>query len=623
MSRWIQHRGPDDQGFLSYRKGENPQLTRDAKSLKPGSVLLSHKRLSILDLSPAGWQPMIEPSGRYALTFNGEVYNYKELRVELETRGHVFKSQSDTEVVLLSLKEWGPAALSKYIGMFALALFDTQEQTLLLARDPWGIKPLYYSFDFEAPETFAFASEMKAFLKSKEKTHKLVPELLGQYLRFGINDASFGTMVQGIDQLPPAHYLILNTQTLKHTLHSFWQLKRSSIEISEKEAIAGVRDRFLESIRLHLRSDVPIGSALSGGLDSSCIVGAMRYLMGPSLQLHTFSYVSDDPKISESKWLKIIEDHVLPIAKHTETQLADFLQDWEDFLTTQDQPVPTTSMYLQWHIFKEAKQAGIKVLLDGQGADEVFGGYIIHSVGYIVELLRMGKWLQARNFVSAAAPRWGVSAEHLWSLALKNFLPDWGQKFARGLTSRPLMSPWLNESWFQSQGLWLEDVTALGSKGSLFSSLQLSQQITSLPQLLRFEDRNSMAHSIESRVPYLNTQLVDYVANLPAKYFFNSDGATKNLLREAMRGIVPNEILDRRNKISFEPPQVEWIKELKKRHPQLLTKAKIEKFPCLNAPVLMKYWDQLDQVADAKISNAIWKSVNLMEWCRIFAIEIS
>jgi asparagine synthase (glutamine-hydrolysing) len=367
-------RGPNDQGYLSL---DNNQFIcqrhwNPAHAVSP--LLLVHRRLSILDLSPSGWQPMCSPDGNYALVFNGEIYNYRELRALLEQEGFTFKSQSDTEVLLYALMAWGADALKKCIGMFALAFVNKSARTLLLARDFFGIKPLYYG---TKTGVLAFCSTISGVLSSLKMPAVAHRSKALEYLTYGGTDEGSQTLFAGVHQLPPAHYAKISLDAPeKLEITRYWRAEvQQTIDCSFDEAKAEVRRIFLESIGLHLRSDVPLGTALSGGLDSSSIVMGMRAHLGPSAQLHAFSYIADEERIKEERWVdllakqaQITPDKIFATESDLANQIALLARSIEE-------PCTSASVFAQRLVFERAKMRGITVMLDGQGADEIFGGY--------------------------------------------------------------------------------------------------------------------------------------------------------------------------------------------------------------------------------------------------------
>jgi len=326
MTNVMRHRGPDDEGFALFRLGKDtvwqyggkdtpesvyranfdytPKEPYSGQEREGATLALGHRRLSIIDLSAAGHQPMCTRDRRYWIVHNGEIYNYLELREELTQAGYLFQSCSDTEVLLNTYVRWGPQGLNRLVGMFAFALYDRKEERLFLARDFFGIKPLYYTV---WPGGIAFSSEINALLCLPQVTRRVNPQRVYEYLRFGFIDHGDETLLADVRQLPAAHYMWVSLKR-EESLQPvrYWDINlKKRADISLDEAVIRVRELFLESVRLHLRSDVPIGSALSGGIDSSSIVMAMRYLNRQSMDLNSFSYVSGDPETNEEKWIDV------------------------------------------------------------------------------------------------------------------------------------------------------------------------------------------------------------------------------------------------------------------------------------------------------------------------------
>jgi len=327
--RSLEHRGPDDQGWLSFSRGK-VRLGREwPEGDQACEVVLLHRRLSILDLSTAGWQPMGK-DGRYYIVYNGEIYNYLELRKELEDCGYRFHSQSDTEVLLTAYEQWGVLALPRFIGMFAFVLLDTQRRTLLLARDFFGIKPLYY---YASSDCLAFASELDTLFKLVDVKRHVDPHNLLLYLRHGLSDQGSTTLLEGFQQLPAAHYLEISIDDpASGAPVCYWRPEpQPERKLSFEEAAEQLRNVFLESIRLHLRSDVPIGTALSGGIDSSSIVACMRKV-APELEIHAISYIAEESRISEEKWIDIMGDAVGAQVHKVRARPSEFVNDLDALL---------------------------------------------------------------------------------------------------------------------------------------------------------------------------------------------------------------------------------------------------------------------------------------------------
>jgi asparagine synthase (glutamine-hydrolysing) len=606
----LQHRGPDDHGWLAFGQnllecGREPQFTSNPE------VLLIHRRLSILDLSEAGWQPMKSANGRYFIVFNGEIYNYLELRAELEGLGVHFRSHSDTEVLLEALGRWGLDALPRLTGMFAFAVLDTLERKLILARDAFGIKPLYFSVWSGG---FAFASEQKALLELPQVSKHVNAQRVYDYLRFGLTDHDSETMFEAMWSLPPAHFMEVSLETAKPAEPvRYWSVnveERSSLSFNA--ATEHLRELFLKSVRLHLRSDVPVGAALSGGIDSSAIVMAMRALE-PKLDLHTFSYVADDPIFSEEHWVDLV-GHASGATMHkTRARPDDLVRDLGALLATQDEPFGSTSIYAQRRVFELAHEAGIKVMLDGQGADEMLGGYHTFVAARLASLARQGKLAQALEFAHRASNTPGRGK--LWLWAGEFLVPPTLQGPLRRVVGQELMPAWLNATWFAERGVRTQPAkyTFGNSSEVLREQLQRALSRTSLPMLLRYEDRNSMAFAIESRVPFLTPQLVQFVASLPEEYLIDRDGLTKAVFRNAMRGIVPDAILDRRDKIGFATPERAWLLEHRVLVERALGSEITTSTPALNVKGLRAEWTSILKNR-RPFDFRVWRWVNFIEW---------
>lgn len=602
----LAHRGPDDSGWRA-------DASHPAGAFH--SVLL-HRRLSILDLSSAGHQPMASEDGAYSIVFNGEIYNYRELREDLQRQaGRTFRTQTDTEVLLQAYAHWGPGCLRRLVGMFAFAIRDERRRVLFLARDFFGIKPLYY---VRSAQGFAFTSEIKALVDWLPLKRTVQPDRLYEYLRFGRTDHGGDTLWSEIRQIPAAHYLeVLLDRPEPSDPVRYWDLPQTeSIDISFEEAADRVRELFLRSIQLHLRSDVPIGAALSGGIDSSAIVAAMR-LVAPYADLHAFSYIADDPVVSEESWVDLIGRHTSATVHKVRAAPEDLTADLENLIATQDEPFGSTSIYAQYRVFRLAQQHGIKVMLDGQGADEMLAGYRQYIPARLSSLLGQGHWLDAIRFAHRAALLPGMRGRvRLCLQAIRLMMPAAGQQLA----NRWLVPTWLNADWFHRQGVALTAAHGNRQRDRMREELRETLTSTSLPMLLRYEDRNSMASSIESRVPFLTPDLADFLLRLPEQYLLSPDGTSKSVFRRAMRGIVPDAILDRRDKIGFATPEQRWLQSLRPWVEQTLASDRARSIPALHHEAMQRDW-QAVLAGRARFDFRIWRWVNLIRWADRFDIH--
>lgn len=543
------HRGPDGEGYL-FKTAAGLQLNPPAPSAQnqEGWWALGHKRLSILDPSLDGLQPFSAAGDRLWLTYNGEIYNYKELKAELKALGHVFRTQTDTEVILASYQEWGVRCFEKFNGMWALALIDLGRNVLILSRDRFGEKPLHV---FKAGPTLFFSSEIKGILAAQGASRRfsLNPARAADYLQWGMVNHTQETFFQDIESFPAASYAVipLDTPTSSWSPQPYWSLENISetSSLSFSEAQETFKALFQSCVALRLRSDVPIGFCLSGGLDSSAIVCAAA-LENPNTPLETFTAISDSPHYNEKAWADIVNAHVNAHSHFSQVQEEAFITDLDKLLWHQEEPFTTTSIYAQWGLMARAKQHHIPVMLDGQGADEVLCGYRKFYFFYLRQLLKTGQLL------SFAKESWGILRRGDRTLL----------RFQEGLKYLP--------SFLRSSPLLLP----FGLKNSAlrFDSLQTILQKQkddllrfSVPALLRYEDRNAMAWSIESRVPFLDHRLVEFLLALPPSYKLRF-GQTKALLRQALTDFVPASILQRRDKMGFATPQAQWMKNHLGRH---------------------------------------------------------
>jgi len=614
----LEHRGPDDSGWLSLRKGK-VCLGREITGDFVANVVLVHRRLSILDLSEAGWQPMGTLDGRYWIVFNGEIYNYLELRVELEALGHRFRSRSDTEVLLAAYVEWGSQSLNRLVGMFAFVILDVKTRKLFLARDFFGIKPLYYTY-WRAG--FAFASEIKPLLELPGVSRRVNPQRLYDYLCSGITDHGGETLFAHIKQLPAAHYMEVSLDNPQEVqLTRYWRIDLSQrAELSFDEAADRLRDLFLESVRLHLRSDVPVGAALSGGIDSSSIVMAMRHL-DRNLDIHTFSYIADDSTISEERWVDIASRGANAVVHKVRPSPEELAADLDHLVAVQGESFCSTSIYAQSRIFRRAREVGIKVMLDGQGADEMLAGYATYIASRLRSLLSQGELAQAVRFLRNASRLPRVGTLWLQPRILALFLPQNIQVILRRWFRKDCSLSWLNCNWFRDRGVNLRSFSYRNGREVLKEDLYQTLVETSLPSLLRYEDRNSMAFSIESRVPFLTPALANFLFSLPEEYIVAPDGTTKAVFRKAMRGIVPDAILDRKDKIGFQTPEKDWLFKLRPWVDRVLASNAAMQIPAIDLTEVKREWGKIVQ-GYRQFDSRVWRWVNTVLWVQKFAVKV-
>ncbi|MGI9227418.1 MAG: asparagine synthase (glutamine-hydrolyzing) [Gammaproteobacteria bacterium] len=613
----LKHRGPDDKGILAvkHRKILVPQEEHLAE-INPG-ITFFHRRLSILDLSAAGRQPMSTNCARYHIVFNGEVYNYIELRKELIAKGYRFKSNSDTEVVLNSFKEWKEDCVKKFVGMFALAIIDVKKNRLFLVRDPFGIKPLYYC---NWKGGIAFSSEIAPLLTLDGVSKIANSQRVFDYLRFSLTDHGSETLFRDVKQVPAAHYLYLDAKTCKvEKFSKYWEINLDNkAELDFKNATQALRNLFLESIELHMRSDVVVGTSLSGGIDSSSIVCAMRYLK-PDIELHTFSFIADDRNVSEEHWVDIVSNHVNSQSHKIRINQDDLISDMDKLLVAQGEPFAGTSIFAQNRVFQMVNKMGIKVMLDGQGADEVLAGYNGYQGARFATMLKNCNYFEAIKFLHKTSSWPGRSYDETIKKGLRALLPTYLQPIATRIAGNKLDADWLNVEWLIKRDVKMNRSNRGECKKScLKEDLKNSVEEISLPHLLRFEDRNSMAYSVESRVPFLTTKIVEFLFSLPECYLIDSNGTSKAIFREAMRGIVPNEVLDRRDKIGFQTPEKAWLRKVKPELNNILEHA--YSIPVFNTRRLEEEWKGVWE-GTKHFDYRIWRWIDFLRWSKMNSIE--
>lgn len=592
-------RGPDDRGSQT--------LTMPGRTL-----VLGHTRLSIIDLSPAGHQPMQSADARYVIVFNGEIYNYRELAVQLSQEGVVFRTETDTEVLLAAWARWGSGALARLVGMFAFAIFDRNENSLTCVRDAFGIKPLFYAHE---GASFLFASDLPALKALKVEAPRLNLQCAYDYLAHGEYDASAASFIEGVHQLQPGHLLRLNFGTATPLIERWWSPKiLPESTLSFDDAAAALREKFLASVRLQLRSDVALGAALSGGLDSSAIVSAMRHLE-PDAPIHAFSFVARGSPLSEERWVDLIGARIGAHVHKVEVASGELARDLDDLIDTQGEPFGSTSIYAQYRVFKLARERGITVTLDGQGADELLAGYQGYPGHRIRSLLDHRHYAEAASFMRNWAKWPGRNSLQGAKALAAQFADGWlydGLREISGARRRPV---WLNDDILEEQGVQLRfpphRATLAASGRRVVAELADAISQRGLPALLRHGDRNSMRFSVESRVPFLTTDLADFLLTLPEHYLLSPGGETKRILRRALRGIVPDEILDRRDKVGFVTPELTWLREMA---PQVRGWLREDTgLPFLNQTEITNQFDAM--IAGRRpFSWQAWRWINFTRW---------
>jgi len=611
------HRGPDGQGLEEFivRNG-TASSTLGAPPI--ATVLFGHRRLAIIDLSEAARQPMSTPDGRFHLSFNGEIYNYREIRAELKNLGHSFRTSSDAEVLLEGWRRWGKALLPRLIGMFAFAVFDSEHASVLLARDPFGIKPLYYVQD---RHRIVFASEIAPLLEVPGVSRKAHPQTVYDFLSGAMGELADRTFFQDVRQLAAGHYLAISCAapgTAEPVC--YWELERKRAQcISPQEASSGFRDLFEQSIRLHLRSDVPVGVSLSGGMDSSAITAMVRAVQGPEIPLHTFSYVAEDPELSEERWSGMVARAMAAKQHLVHIHPNELVEDFRELVRVQEQPFGSPTIYAQYRIFRSVHEAGVKVVLTGQGADQYLG-YIRHLPVRLATLVRTGHWLAAMQFLRHAKALPTSAALSLRGV-VRETLPATLVETVRRVRTRPPLGA--NADWFRERGIGSPRTRYSKGPGRSLHGLAKQNLLEALPALLRFEDRNAMAFSVENRVPFLTTDLLHFVFSLPEEEIISAEGRCKAVLLRAMRGLVPMEVLDRRDNIGFAMPISKLNRQTQSWLQGILRGAAA--IPALDVAELERRVNlTLDnQASDTESERWLWRWLSLITWASEFQVRFA
>lgn len=651
MNDLLRHRGPDDEGYLLtddfgaapaicggpdtpeavYRSAAHvPVESCQRNAGRAVRLALGHRRLSIVDLSPLGHQPMSFQDQRFWIVYNGEIYNHVELRLELEELGCRFLSASDTEVILAAYSVWGQECLHRFNGMWAFAIYDTVQRSLFLARDRFGVKPLYYWINGEG--TLGFASEIKALTVMPGWRARCNPERVYDFLAWGIQDHTDETLFEGVYQLLPGHCctLPLGGNAWKKMLphpggrlpaRQWYELKARPFAGDAAAAAEGVRDLLTDSVRLRLRADVPVGSCLSGGLDSSSIVcianGLLRAQSAQSCQ-KTFSACSDVARFDERTYMEDVVAKTGVDAHYCYPDQDELFRQGDALAWHQDEPFGSTSIYAQWTVFKLASDNSVRVMLDGQGSDELLAGYHNFLGARLAGLARRFRMLELMKEWRAMGRRHGYDHYHLLQLGVSNLMP-WLVRPVAALQGRTCG----NLDWLDLVRLGAtrrDPITEAGARSPSIREISLAQLTRgNIQMLLHWEDRNSMAHSIESRVPFLDYRLVEFALGLPDEFKIR-EGVTKSVLRDAMKGILPERIGARMDKLGFTTPEEVWIRE---RSTVAFRRAIEGAIALSNGVLTQKALTIFDEVVQGKrpFHWFIWRVISFGTWLRTFQVE--
>ena len=592
-----------------------------------GVAALGSTRLAVLDLSDAARQPMTTADGRYTVVYNGEITNYIEVRAGLASEGVAVESTGDTEVLLAAWAHWGPACLAHLEGMFAFALLDRQQATVTLCRDPFGIKPLYYS---HLPgRGLVFGSEIASIVPLLPSTPRLNWRTAVAYLAAGAYDDSPETFIEGVQHLEPGRTLVVDLETgeIRRDEQVAWRPSiRTDETVTAAQAADGVRSLLLQSVERNLRADVPVGVALSGGIDSSAVACAVR-LLEPDYPLRVFSFVASESAINESRWIDLVNRDLAAEAFTVTPTAGELTTDLDDVILAQGEPFASTSIYAQYRVFRLMRDHGIVVSLDGQGGDEVFAGYHGYVGQRARSLLEMGDIRGAASFLRAWSTWPGRSLGKGVARAGAEYAPAWAVSGVYRRLPGVLPSA-VRRDQLRSRGLswgWTSlDAPNDGIRGvRVKAELRASLTERGLQSLLRHGDRNSMRFSVESRVPFLDRALVDFVLGLPERLLVDDQGTSKAILRSALRGIVPDEILDRRDKVGFETPDASWIDAQRPEFADRISAAPeigfLDKAQVLAGIDPGRFGSGGRQIG----SRLTWRIFNLYRWASVAGVDCS
>ncbi|MCX6181828.1 MAG: asparagine synthase (glutamine-hydrolyzing) [Bacteroidetes bacterium] len=615
MSNLIAHRGPDDEGFAlfndqekqSYSGNATPEKVRESdlnyipkkhisEADKNYTVGLAHRRLSILDLSPSGHQPMSSEDSNLWITYNGEIYNYLEIKQELTKKGHRFFSNSDTEVILKAYQEWGVDCVERFNGMWAFVVYDRRKSLIWCSRDRVGVKPFYY---FQNEKFFLFASEQKSILHSGLIEKKINYQAAFDYLSFNEIENRPQGLLQGIIELEPAHHLFIDLKSGIKSLTKYYSLpvNNSPERIDPKKTIQyqeEILEKLKQSVQLRLRADVEVGSCLSGGMDSSSIVGLMHHLQ-PENKIHLFTSTNLDATIDESKWAKMMVDYSKGQWHTVQPSSKELLGDLEELTLCQDIPLFSTSTYAQWRVMQKVKEAGITVVLDGQGGDELFAGYEPHR--YFLNYENNKNYLGKQWMKYHGLQRFPAS---ILKKIYRSKFPDFKM---------------IDEDLYDTYSTLTFDDFKNQQQFTLNDRLAHEFYNSSLKSYLKCEDRCSMWFSVESRVPLADDkELNELLFSIPGNYKIENN-TLKSLLKEAIKGHIPEDVRLRKDKLGYTTPNNQWICEIKNEVRDYFS-ADLSEF--IDLDYLHKNYDTFfDQQQSPEnrrifkfISFAVWKKVN-------------
>ena len=557
MTRAMRHRGPDDEGYVliqsgagrfEERSGEDTHADLHFQTIRASwpsgtDIALAHRRLSIIDLSSAGHQPMPDSKKEFWITYNGEIYNYKEIRSELEGLGVRFFSQTDTEVILEAYKIWGKKCLHKFNGMWAFAIWDPREKILFCSRDRFGVKPFHYT---RRNGDFFFASEIKALLELPQVSREVCEEAVYDYLAHALPARGARTFFRDIHSLDAGHCLTAGPDG-RFELEKWYSFPQGEGNRPyTKDSAAEFRALFSDAVRLRHRSDVTVGSCLSGGLDSSSIVCVSAAQAKDPLE--TFSACYEDPACDERAFIQPVLEKSRANSHFIFPQGKDFWEEWPDLTAAQEEPYASTSLYAHWCVMREASRHKVPVLLNGQGGDELLAGYPRYFTNCAIGRMLRGDF--------GAAPYFFKDPRALGFLGFRLLPPAFHEVLAASQASKAFLRKDFSDRHLKRHSEYLKGRVA--AQKNLNASLRSDFFDYILPALLRYEDKNSMRFSVEVRLPFMDYRLVEWVFGFGDEAKIGN-GFNKRILRESMKGVLPEKVRLRTDKMGWATPQRTWL----------------------------------------------------------------
>lgn len=601
----VAHRGPDDRGCYYEER-----------------LALGHRRLSVIDLSREGRQPFVYQD-RYVLVYNGEIYNYRDLREELCAGGYVFGTGTDTEVLAALYDRDGSSCVGKLNGMWAFSVWDKEKKTLFCSRDRFGVKPFYYWLD---EEKFLFASEIKQLFKILEDRPRANRQRLLEFLVAGDMDFTEETMFAGVKQLPPGHNLFYEAGNHRGRLERYYDLsKTSGGYMSYEEACSLFAEVFQSAVEARHVSDVPVGYCLSGGVDSSaivCMADRIRKREGTDSVAAAVSSCFEDKCYDEREYIHEVIKKTGIKSFQVFPKGEELFEKADELIWHMDEPFGSTSVFAQWEVFRCAKEHGLTVMLDGQGADEQLAGYSGFYSVIFANCLKKFQFGRLRREVGlylclrAGSEKQVSSAEVIASAILSLLLPGraknrvkrWSGYYKR--IGVPFPEQVLKQVWDNRK------VYPVGNDRAYI----LDSMRCGMASLLHFEDRNSMAHSVESRVPFLDYRLAEFLYTLPLNYKLR-DGRTKAVMRDGLQGILPEKIRNRYSKMGFVTPEDQWINEHYSQYREELRSACERLSPLVETDRVMKWFD--DRKGNMPQGEFLaWRIICAGRWMKVFNVAL-